>query len=71
MLIRIKAFPGSRKREWVKKAEDSFEIKVKAPPVRGLANKEIILVLSEIFNLPEEEIRLVRGFKTRNKIFEI
>ena len=71
MLIRVKAFPGSSKREWVKKTEDSFEIKVKAPPVRGLANKEIIMVLSGIFNLPEEEIRLVRGFKTRNKIFEI
>ena len=43
MLIRVKAFPGSHKQEWVKKAEDSFEIKVKAPPVRGLANKEIIM----------------------------
>ena len=71
MLIKVKAFPCSHKQEWIKKSEDSFEIKVKAPPVRGLANKEIIMVLSSIFNLPEEEIRMVRGFKTRNKLFEI
>ncbi len=71
MLIKVKAFPGSPKREWVKKSEDSFEIKVKALPVKGLANKEIIMVLAGIFNLPEEEIRLIRGFKTRNKIFKI
>ena len=71
MLIKVKVFPVSKKEEIIKKSEDSFEIKVKAKPIKGLANKAVINVLSLYFKIPESEIRLVKGFKERNKIFEI
>ncbi len=71
MLIKVKVFPNSKKEEIIKKSEDGFEIKVKEKPERGLANKRVIRILSSYFKTPESEIRLVKGFRERNKIFEI
>jgi len=71
MLIKVKVFPNSKKEEVTKKREDSFEIKVKEKPVMGRANKEAVKILAFYFDIPESRIRLVRGFKQRNKIFEI
>ena len=69
MLIKVKVFPGAKKEEFLKKTEDSFEIKVKAEAEHGAANKEVLRVLSE--NFPNAKIRLIRGAQWRNKIFEI
>lgn len=71
MLIKVRVFPNSKKEEIIKKSEDSFELKVKARPVRGLANKAVIDALSFYFKIPASKMRLVKGFRERNKIFEI
>jgi len=71
MLIKVKVFPCSKKEEIIKKTEDSFEVKVKAKPIGGLANKAVINVLSLYFKTPASKVKLVKGFKKRNKIFDI
>ena len=71
MLIKVKVFPGSKKEEIIKKSKDSFEIKVEEKPIKGLANKEVIKILASYFKIPELNIRLIKGFKRRNKIFKI
>lgn len=71
MLIKVKVFPNSESQEIIKKAEDSFEIRVKEKPIRGLANKAVIKALSLYLKVPVSRIRLVKGFKEKNKIFEI
>jgi uncharacterized protein YggU (UPF0235/DUF167 family) len=71
MLIKVKVFPNSKKEEIIKKSEASFEIRVKEKPERGLANKATIRILSSYFNISESKIRLIKGFKEKNKIFEI
>jgi len=68
MLIKVKVFPNSKKEEVIKKSEDSFEVKVKAKPEKGMANKEVVKLLSVYFEIPESKIRLIKGFKERNKI---
>jgi hypothetical protein len=71
MLIKVKAFPGEKKEEIIKKSEDSFDIMVKEKPVMGQANRAIVRALSFYLEVPESKIRLIKGFKERNKIFEI
>lgn len=71
MLIKVKVFPASKEERIIKKKEDSFEVKVKEKPIRGEANKAVIDVLSNFFNIPKNKVKLVKGFKQRNKIFEI
>jgi len=71
MLIKVKVFPNSKKEEVIKKAEDSFEIRVKERPVKGEANRRVIEVLVLYFKNPKAKIRLIKGFRQQNKIFEI
>ena len=71
MLIKVKVFPNSKKEEIIKKSENSFEVRIKEKPERGLANRAVIRTLSLYFNIPESKIRLIKGFKEKNKIFEI
>ena len=71
MLIKVKVFPNSKKEEIIKKTEDSFEIKVKAKPIKGQANREVIKVLAYHLKIPESKIKMIKGFKQRNKVFEI
>ena len=71
MLIKLKVFPNSKKEKIIKKSEDSFEVKIKAKPIEGKANRELIRVLSSYFRVSESKIRLVKGLRKRNKIIEI
>ncbi|XOB40961.1 MAG: DUF167 domain-containing protein [Candidatus Nealsonbacteria bacterium] len=71
MLVRVKVFPSSKKEKITKTADNSFEIKIKEKPEKGKANKKLILVLSSYFKIPQSKIRLIKGFKQRNKIFKV
>lgn len=71
MFIKVKVSVNSKKEEVIKKSEDAYEIKVKEKPVRGEANKALFRIIALYFKIPEKNIRLVKGFKQRNKVFEI
>jgi len=70
MLIKVKVFPDSKKEKIIKKSEDSFEIWVKEKPIKGQANKAVANLLSGYFN-KTKRIKLIKGFKKKNKIFSI
>ncbi|KUK49875.1 MAG: Uncharacterized conserved protein DUF167 [Parcubacteria bacterium 33_209] len=71
MLIKVKAIVLSKEDKVVKKNEDSFEVFVKAEAQRNMANKRIIELLAEYFNLPQYKVKIIKGFKESNKIFNI
>jgi hypothetical protein len=71
MLIKVKVFPDSKEEEIIKKSEDSFEVKVREKPIKGEANKRVLEMLSSYFKIPESKIKLIKGGKERNKIFEV
>ena len=48
-----------------------MEIKVREKAQKGQANKRVFEILSFYFRIPKSKIRLIKGFRTRNKIFEI
>lgn len=70
MLIRVKVFPNEKKEMVTKQSADSFEVKVKAKAERGQANRAVRSILADFLDLPEQKLRLVRGGKSRNKLFE-
>lgn len=71
MLIKVKVFPNSKEKKVIKKEKDSFYIYVKEKPVNNEANFAVFNALSAYFNVPLEKIRIIKGGKERNKIFEI
>jgi uncharacterized protein (TIGR00251 family) len=71
MLIKIKVIPNSKKDGIIKRKDDKFEDRVKEKAMNGRANRAVIRMLANYFKIDESKIRLAKGFKERNKIFEI
>lgn len=71
MLIKVKVFPNSKKEEIIKKTEDSFEVRVRAKPIRGLANKAVIKILSRYFKVPQKNVVIISGLSSRQKLIKI
>jgi len=70
--ISVKITPRSSKNEITNTLPDgTLKIKLKAPPVDGKANEELIKFLSEEFKTPKSKIKIIKGLTNKNKIIEI
>ena len=70
MKIQVKVKPNSRTEE-VSREGDSFIIKVKEPPKEGRANQAVIKLLAQYFGVPQSQVRILSGFRSKNKVIEI
>ena len=70
MKIKVKVKPNSRT-EGVSREGDNFIIKVKEPPREGKANQAVIKLLAQHFGVPQSQVRILSGFRSRNKIIEV
>ncbi len=66
-VISIYVQPGARKSEIIGVHNERLKIKIKAPPVEGKANEEIVNFLADKLNLSKSSIVLLRGEKSREK----
>ncbi len=72
MLLKIKVVPHSSKNEIVgPMADGTIKIKLKAPPVDGQANQELIKFLSEEYKTPKSQIEIIKGLTGKNKTVKI
>ena len=55
----------------VKVSEDYFEVRVDERAVGNRANKRLVEILSEHFNIPKSRITILTGIKTRNKTIQV
>jgi uncharacterized protein len=70
MKIQVKVKPNSRIQE-VSQEGDSFIVKVKEPPKEGKANQAVIKLLAEHFGVPQSQVRILSGFRSKNKVIEV
>ena len=71
MFIKIKVFPNSRKREIIKKSEDSLLVFVKSKAKENQANCEMLELMSKYLNIPISKIRIIKGSKEPSKIIQV
>ena len=55
----------------VKVGEASFEVKVDEKAMGGRANKRLLEILSDYFQIPKSGIVMVSGARSRDKILEV
>ena len=70
MKIQVKVKPSSKTEE-LSREGDSFIVKVKEPPKEGKANQAVIKLLAEHFGVPQSQVRILSGFRSRNKVIEV
>ena len=70
MKIRVKIKPNSRTEELGQEG-DSFIVKVREPPREGKANQAVIKLLAQHFGVPQSQVRIISGLRSRNKVIEV
>ena len=70
--ISLVVVPRSSNNEVIGPLEDgSYKVRVTVPPVDGEANKKLIALLSDFFEVSKSQITLIKGERGRKKIIEI
>jgi uncharacterized protein (TIGR00251 family) len=69
--LNLKISPNARVNEVVGIQEGIISIKIKAPPVEGKANIELIGYLSNLLDIPKSNVDIIRGHTSRNKTVEV
>jgi hypothetical protein len=70
MKIQVKVKPNSRTEE-LSREGDGFVVKVKEPPKEGKANQAVIKLLAQHFGVPQSQVRILSGFRSRDKVIEV
>ena len=67
IIISLHVIPNAPKNEIIGIYNNHLKIKIKAPPVEGKANEEIISLFKQILNISKNKIELLSGEKSKNK----
>jgi uncharacterized protein len=71
MTITIIAHPNSKKPRVEKDLFGGLHIYVSQPPLEGRANKAVGEALAEYFKVSKSKIKLIRGEKSKQKVFDV
>ncbi|MGA2649281.1 MAG: DUF167 domain-containing protein [Terracidiphilus sp.] len=71
--LAVRAQPGAKKTAIVgiygEGATAQLKIAVQAPPIEGRANSALIAFLAELFGLAKNQVEIISGELSRNKVF--
>ncbi|MFA4872060.1 MAG: DUF167 domain-containing protein [Patescibacteria group bacterium] len=69
ILVEVK--PNSAKNQIEKISDSVYKVKLTAPPQEGKANKLLIELLSQYFNIAKSQIEIKSGKTSKNKVLII
>jgi hypothetical protein len=70
MKIDVKVIPAA-KRNCIKQEGGLWKVYLNAPAVDGKANKALIVLLAEHFEVRKGQIEIIKGLKSRHKTISI
>ena len=68
--IEVRVHIGSAKPR-IEMRNSELHIYTSKKPVHGEANSDVIRMISEYFKVPKKQVELVKGAKSRNKLFTV
>ncbi len=71
MYIRVKVVTNAAKNEVIDQGENAFTVKVTASPERGKANRKVLDLVAEHFQVAKSAIAIVKGAYANKKIMHI
>ena len=70
-VLQVKVKPNARASALTQEADGTWTARVKAPPVDGKANDELIRLVAAHFGCPKSSVTIRSGASGRNKRIEI
>jgi hypothetical protein len=71
MQLRITVKPNSKQQSIEEVEDGSFIVRLKSPPVDGKANRELIELIAEKFDVAKSQIQIKSGLSSRKKLILI
>ena len=71
MKVKFHIQPGAKKNEIVGMHGDAIKVKLKAPPVDGKANEELVKFLAKELGIARSSVTIVAGATSRSKLIEL
>ncbi|HIA04193.1 MAG TPA: YggU family protein [Myxococcales bacterium] len=69
--LHVHVQPGAKNTELVGLHGERLKVRLKAPPVDGKANKELVKWAAAYFGVGKSRITLIRGLSSRQKTLQI
>ena len=63
--------PGAKRTEVIGVHDNALKIRLAGAPVEGAANAVLVAFLAEVFGVPQRQVVLKRGNRSRRKVIEI
>jgi len=71
MKINIRVKTNAKSERVEKTGKNQFKIWTKEPAKENKANLSIIKIISRVYKIPKSSVSLVRGLKSKEKVFEV
>ena len=71
MYVRVLVHPGSKKELILQESESEYTISVREKAERNEANRRVIAIISNEFNVEESRIRIISGHRSMRKMISI
>lgn len=71
MYVRVVVYPGAKKESVTSTGESRYEIKVKEPAERNLANVRLRELVAQEYRVDFKKVRLISGHQSNRKIFSV
>lgn len=68
LVLKVKVVPRSSINKIVGMEGDALKVKVKASPVDGLANKDLVALLSKRLKIAKKSVEIISGHTSRLKL---
>ena len=69
--INVRVIARARKTELAGTREDALVVRLKAPPVDGAANEELVSFIASLLDVPRTAITILSGTRSRHKRLRI
>lgn len=67
IVLKLYIQPGASRSEFAGEFDTRLKLRIKAPPVDGKANEEVIRFLSKFLQISKRNIKILRGETSRKK----
>ena len=67
----VRVQPRASKSGVTGELDGALKIRLASPPVEGEANEELIRLLAKLFGLPRQQVALISGQTSKNKLVRV
>jgi hypothetical protein len=71
MKVNVRVIPKSSQKMVQSELDGSLKVKLTAAPEKGKANKQLVEVLAEHYQVSKSKIRILKGTASKNKIVDV